>query len=215
MEQATDIEGNEGCNRPDWAPEHSDALREYLARGMSYSEIAERSMRNSGPPIPATPRSAAPGGWDLLAPPRREEQAQTAAEGRRLPPLRKARGRRSPEFMRPMPVFERVENVDASLCRNRAAPSRPDGSGARRLPLSLWRRRGGRSDHLLRPSAAQGFELLHAAFSSYARPGHRIGTGRRHRLAAACCRRHGHISQPQNVRRRTDGTIAVSKFARE
>ena len=25
----------------DWAPKHSDALREYLARGMSYSEIAD------------------------------------------------------------------------------------------------------------------------------------------------------------------------------
>ena len=53
--------------------EHSQALREYLAKGMSYSEIAGRINASSEPPIPAMPRSAAPGAWGLagLDPPAR------------------------------------------------------------------------------------------------------------------------------------------------
>jgi hypothetical protein len=42
------------------------------------------------------------------------------------------------------------------------------------LPLSLRRRRGRRSHHLLRPSAPPGFELLRVAFPPDARP--RAGT---------------------------------------
>src|ERR1700730_9836257 len=35
------IVGRTEMQSTDWAPEHSNALREYLAKGMSYSEIAE------------------------------------------------------------------------------------------------------------------------------------------------------------------------------
>jgi GcrA cell cycle regulator len=97
-----------------WAPEHSDALREYLAKGMSFSESAEainakfktaysRStaigratrMGLAGPKPPAD----LPGHW-----PGRPSEAKA-------PPLRRLRERRSPEFIRPVPVFERTEAV--------------------------------------------------------------------------------------------------------
>jgi GcrA cell cycle regulator len=49
-----------------WAPEHSGALREYLALGMTYSEIvrainAKFNTHYTRNAIPATPRSAVPG----------------------------------------------------------------------------------------------------------------------------------------------------------
>jgi GcrA cell cycle regulator len=97
-----------------WEPEHSDALREYLAKGMSYSEIADainakfktaysrnaaigraKRMGVAGPKPPAD----LPGHW-----PGRPSEAKA-------PPLRKLRERHSPEFVRPMPVFERTEKV--------------------------------------------------------------------------------------------------------
>jgi GcrA cell cycle regulator len=93
-----------------WTPEHSDALREYLARGMSYSEIADainakfktnysrnaalgraRRMGLAGPESPA--------GWPKLPP------------KAKAPRVDKLRERRQPEFMRPIPVFERAEPV--------------------------------------------------------------------------------------------------------
>jgi GcrA cell cycle regulator len=51
-----------------WAPEHSDALREHLAKGMSFSEIAKAiNFQGSTPLIRATPRSVARGVWGLQA----------------------------------------------------------------------------------------------------------------------------------------------------
>jgi GcrA cell cycle regulator len=45
-----------------WAPEHSGALREYLALGMTHSEIARAINAKFNTRVtPATPRSAAPG----------------------------------------------------------------------------------------------------------------------------------------------------------
>lgn len=92
-----------------WAPEHSDALRELFARGMSYSEIAEainarfqtdysrnaalgRAKRmglgDPGPPA------------ELLKPPPKA-----------MPWLSKPHERRTPELRRPMPEFERTETA--------------------------------------------------------------------------------------------------------
>jgi GcrA cell cycle regulator len=44
------------------APEHSQALREYLAKGMSYSEIADAINSRFGSAFPAMRRSGAAGG---------------------------------------------------------------------------------------------------------------------------------------------------------
>ena len=103
-----------------WAPEHSDALREYLVRGMSYSEIADainakfktvysrnaaigraKRMGLAGPDRPDGPdrRKDLPKHWPMLAP-----KAQAAR-------LHKLRERYHSEFMRPMPIFEAAEPV--------------------------------------------------------------------------------------------------------
>src|ERR1700722_2895519 len=76
--------------------------------------------------------------------------------------------------------FRTRRDRQASLRRNQSALSVITGAWARRLPLPLWRRRGGRSHHLLRPAVPRGFQLLRAALSSDSRPGHAIETGRRH-----------------------------------
>jgi GcrA cell cycle regulator len=95
----------------DWTPEHSDALRQYLARGMSYSEIADainakfktaysrnaalgraRRMGFAGPERPKEPKH-----W-----PQRPPKAKA-------PQLHKPRERDQPKFMRPMQVFERAK----------------------------------------------------------------------------------------------------------
>jgi GcrA cell cycle regulator len=97
-----------------WAPEHSDVLREYLAKGMSYSEIADainakfktaysrcaaigraKRMGLAGP----MPREDLPKHW-----PGRPPEAKAL-------PQSKLRERHPPELMRPMPVFERAEAV--------------------------------------------------------------------------------------------------------
>jgi GcrA cell cycle regulator len=97
-----------------WTPEHTDALREYLARGMSYSEVADainakfktsysrnaalgraKRMGLAGPERPKEPKY-----W-----PQRPPEAKA-------PQLHKLRERRQPKFMRPIPVLERTETVE-------------------------------------------------------------------------------------------------------
>jgi hypothetical protein len=51
-----------------WPSKHSDALREYVAKGMSYAEIADAINAKFKPAILAMPRSVAPSEWDLPAP---------------------------------------------------------------------------------------------------------------------------------------------------
>lgn len=91
-----------------WAPEHSDALRDYLVRGMAYSEIVEainakfntnysrnaaigraRRMGLAGPALPDVPQRIQPwlGG----------SSAQRAAEPR------------LPAFHWPLPLFDEVK----------------------------------------------------------------------------------------------------------
>ena len=97
-----------------WAPEHSDLLREYLAKGMSYSEVADAINAKFKT---AYSRSAAIGRAKRmgLAAPERPVDLPGHWPGRlpeaKAPGLRKPRERHPPEFMRPMPVFERTEPV--------------------------------------------------------------------------------------------------------
>ena len=98
-----------------WAPEHSDALREYLAKGMSYSEIADAinaKFRTAYSRNAAIGRARRMG---LAGPDRpRATASSIGPSGRRKRRRRgwhKPRERHVPEFMRPMPVFERVETA--------------------------------------------------------------------------------------------------------
>jgi len=97
-----------------WAPGHTDALREYLAKGMSYSEIAGAinakfgtaysrnaaisRARRMGLAGPARPREL-PGHWPKLPP------------KAKAPSRHKSHGHRAPEFLRPMPIFRRVDTA--------------------------------------------------------------------------------------------------------
>src|SRR5512146_1083003 len=95
-----------------WEARHSEALREYLAKGMSFSEIADALNAKFGT---AYSRNAAIG---------RARRLGLAGPGRftdilqhwpKRPPRARAsrlsqpRERHVPEFMRPIPVFERTE----------------------------------------------------------------------------------------------------------
>jgi GcrA cell cycle regulator len=94
-----------------WAAEHSEALREYFARGMSFSEIADAINAKFGT---GYSRSATIGRAKRmgLAGPDRSTDVPTHCPAR--PPkanaarLHKPRERRPADFMRPTPVFERV-----------------------------------------------------------------------------------------------------------
>jgi GcrA cell cycle regulator len=95
-----------------WEAEHSQALREYLAKGMSYSEIADALNARFGT---AYSRSAAIGRAKRLGYPRPDRSTDSLQHWPKRPPRAKAsrlhqpRERHVPEFMRPMPVFERME----------------------------------------------------------------------------------------------------------
>jgi GcrA cell cycle regulator len=100
-----------------WASEHSDALREYLAKGMSYSEIAQAINARFKT---AYSRSAAIGRasrMGLAGPDRAKDLPMDLPKHWPAPPkapqpqLRKSRGRHVPGFIRPMPTFERTEIV--------------------------------------------------------------------------------------------------------
>jgi GcrA cell cycle regulator len=93
-----------------WPPEHSAALREYFAKGMSYSEIAEAINAKFKT---AYSRNAALGRAKRMG----LEGPEPARERRHWPKLPpKAphcwrREHRRPELTRPMPVFERTETA--------------------------------------------------------------------------------------------------------
>ena len=147
-----------------WAPEHSDALRELIAKGMSFSEAARaiNSRFNT-----SYSRSAALGRARRLG--LGPDDRQQPSMPTRPVELQKSRN--------PVPVisgrlrFPGRRQSSKRSCRSNCAAwhrteaSFPDRAGARRLPLSLWRRRRGRGHHLLRSSAPPGFELLQPAFS--------------------------------------------------
>jgi GcrA cell cycle regulator len=92
----------------DWAPAHCDALREYLAKGMSYAQVADAINAKFGT---GYSRNAA------ISRARRMGLVSPAVAGRRpkRPPrtsaerLGKAQERHVPEPPRPVPEIERAE----------------------------------------------------------------------------------------------------------
>ena len=107
-----------------WEPEHSQALREYLASGMSYSEIADAINAKFKT---AYSRSAAIG--------RARRMGLAARAGRRMRPaagpsghrksIRRGFPRRANVYarglLRPMPVFERTEPPNCAASKSSRA----------------------------------------------------------------------------------------------
>jgi GcrA cell cycle regulator len=96
-----------------WASEHSDALREYLAKGMSYSEIADAINARFKT---AYSRSGAIGRarrMGLAGPDRAKDLPRHCPAPPKAPQPRprKLREHHAPESIRPMPTFERPETV--------------------------------------------------------------------------------------------------------
>jgi GcrA cell cycle regulator len=94
----------------DWAPEHCDALREYLAKGMSYSKAAKAINAKFGT---AYSRSAAIGrGRRMgLAGPEKPVGSRRVPRRAGPPRLGKSRKRRAAEPVQPKPVFACAEPV--------------------------------------------------------------------------------------------------------
>ena len=97
-----------------WAPGHTDALREYLAKGMPYSEIAGAINAKFGT---AYSRNAAIGRARRLGLAGPARSRELPGHWPKLPPKAKAPSRHKPhehhvpEFLRPMPIFRRVDRA--------------------------------------------------------------------------------------------------------
>jgi len=92
-----------------WAGKHSDALREYLAKDMSFAEIADAINAKFKT---AYSRSAAIGRakrMGIASPDRAKDLPRHWPAAPKAPPSqpRKLRERHAPELIRPMPMFER------------------------------------------------------------------------------------------------------------
>jgi GcrA cell cycle regulator len=93
----------------DWTPEHSAALREHLAKGMSFSAVAAAINEKFGT---AYSRSATIGRAKRmgLARPDRREAAVGRTPAKATPvPLQRERARETTESRRPRSIFESVE----------------------------------------------------------------------------------------------------------
>jgi GcrA cell cycle regulator len=93
-----------------WAPEHSEALREYLAKGMSYAEIADAinaKFKTDYSRNAAIGRAKRTG----LAGPDRPNDSPKPPPRAKEPLLRKLRERYESWRFMPMPVFEPAETV--------------------------------------------------------------------------------------------------------
>jgi GcrA cell cycle regulator len=92
----------------DWPSEHSEALHDYLARDMSFSEAARALNAKFGT---AYSRSAAIGRAKRMgfAGPDRPDQMSEPAPTTRRPYLERPRERHVPEPLQRIPVFERVK----------------------------------------------------------------------------------------------------------
>jgi GcrA cell cycle regulator len=94
----------------DWAAAHSDALRQYLAKGMSYSEIADAINAKFKT---AYSRSAALGRARRmgLGGPGQPKDGLKPPLSVKSPLLRRLRERHAAEFTRPKPFFECAETL--------------------------------------------------------------------------------------------------------
>lgn len=99
-----------------WAPEHSDALREYLAKGMSYSQAANAinaKFRTAYSRNAALGRARRMG----MAGPERHGESKHGPKqlsSKRLSreaPSHRRRERKHSDFIWPMPFFERTETA--------------------------------------------------------------------------------------------------------
>ena len=97
-----------------WASEHSEALREYLAKGMSFSKIADAinaKFKTSYTRNATLGRATRMG---LAGPGRTEEVPKhpPAPQPERFElAFYKPRERSAPEFIRPIPIFPRTETA--------------------------------------------------------------------------------------------------------
>jgi GcrA cell cycle regulator len=87
----------------DWAPAHSDALREFHAKGMSYSQAADAINAKFGT---AYTRNAAIGRGKRmgLTGPEKPKEPRRLPRGTSAPRARRSRKRRAAEPMQPKPV---------------------------------------------------------------------------------------------------------------
>lgn len=164
-----------------WTEEHSKALREFLESGISYARIADAINAKFQTAYSRNATIGRARRMGLAAPDRPSDWPKLPPRAK-PPRLHKLHERHAPESMRMMPRLECEETVKLRCVeidpRHLSLMDIEPGD----LPISLRRRRGRPSHHLLRSPAAPGLELLRGAFSPDARPRHRAGTVRRHRL---------------------------------
>jgi GcrA cell cycle regulator len=100
--------GERPMQSTDWPSEHSEALHDYLARNMSFSEAARALNAKFGT---AYSRSAAIGRAKRMgfAGPDRPDQMSKPAPTTQSPHLERPRERHVPEPLQRIPVFERVK----------------------------------------------------------------------------------------------------------
>ena len=93
-----------------WPPEHSEALREHLVRGMSYSEIAEAINAKFGTRYSRSATLGRGKRMGLAGPDRPADFPKPAPKASR-PRLHKLRERHAPESSRTKSIFEPVKTV--------------------------------------------------------------------------------------------------------
>jgi GcrA cell cycle regulator len=102
--------GERAMQSTDWAPEHSEALREYLAKGMSYAAIAKAINAKFGTGYSRNATIGRGKRMGLAGPARQDDWAKPTPKARR-PRLHKLPERQPSESRRPKPIPEHVETV--------------------------------------------------------------------------------------------------------
>jgi GcrA cell cycle regulator len=94
----------------DWAAEHSDALREYVSKSMSYSEIAAAINAKFGTAYSRNATISRAQRMGFRRPERSEDDLKQGPERPRAkaPRLHQARERHVPESVRPVPILKRT-----------------------------------------------------------------------------------------------------------
>lgn len=94
----------------DWAAEHSDALREHLAKGISYSEIADAINAKFGTVYSRNATIGRAKRMGLVGP-NRPAGSPRLPQNPKPPQLRKPRGRHAADSRPRVPLVERAERV--------------------------------------------------------------------------------------------------------
>jgi GcrA cell cycle regulator len=172
----------------DWTPEHSQALREYVTRGISFARAAAEINARFGPLTPAVPPSVAASEWGSSfrrgvrigrCPRRRRGRRRHRGKGRRA-------NTRPANRPRPEPQPEAIPAVAPAPVQLRCVGMAPRLISLVELEPCDCRcpygGQGQRADRLLRAPPPRG---LHAAFPSDPRGRHRGRARRRSGDAAA------------------------------